>query len=606
MIELILGAMVVSLWAMTIPGVVADAVTTLRAAKAGEWGLIDKQRDRKDARAKARREALSKAWQDTRARRNRQAGGDGTYRPGMGAYLSDVYHGLWEDQLEKRQAKRAARPPVGPDGKRHASRVDAAVERKVQGRREKTGMLGRAARALIDPVGEPRPPADPRPDLTPPVPVADGPRIACPVCGDTLAEHDGSWLHPAESTCQSARRTDGGYHVPQRVAEQAADLYRLNRAEGRSGALGETQTGRDLHAMFGDQYPPHVYEQAAADATHTPPPAGGWMPQHDDVTKAALVALAETDPTGQRRLKAMDDAHQAVQRKFPTMHPEAIAEVLAIADQMPGCPVCGQRRDVTPMCVHRQAIADTTTRHANVCVRCRSTRPQPDTNHCQDCAETMQSLRNAAGAAWFQTAPDGQYNPANDDVVAALVAEHNSSGWTTEEITAAVRDARNAENNRTSNGGTSMSTDTIDLVDYNQAVAEHEAALTKLREQMAQAVAFEQHITAVTAAVEAMDGNRAEVAEALVPLAEGLEASRYGADATQGSAEATTALTAGTIAEVQEHIEAAADRNQQWKQELAGSIEGVQASLQHIKSQYGEAATTVQETGIDARALEEH
>src|SRR5512138_2434742 len=103
--ELILGAMVVSLWAMTIPGVVADTVTTLKAAKAGEWGLIDKQRDRKDARAKARREALSKAWQNTRARRHKQAGGDGEYRPGMGAYLSDVYHGLWEDKLESRQAK---------------------------------------------------------------------------------------------------------------------------------------------------------------------------------------------------------------------------------------------------------------------------------------------------------------------------------------------------------------------------------------------------------------------------------------------------------------------------------------------------------------------
>jgi len=156
------------------------------------------------------------------------------------------------------------------------------------------------------------------------------------------------------------------------------------------------------------------------------------------------------------------------------------------------------------------------------------------------------------------------------------------------------------------NGGTAMSTDTIDLVDYNSAVAQHEQALEKLRGQLAEATAFEQHVTGILGAVEAMDANRGEVTNALAPLAEGMEGGRYGADATQGSAEATAALTAGSIAEVQEHIEAAADRNQRWKAELTGSIEGVQASLQHIKSQYGEAAATVQETGIDPNALAEH
>ncbi|MEV2239552.1 hypothetical protein [Micromonospora sp. NPDC049891] len=613
--------MVVSLWAMTIPAAVADAISTIKAAKAGEWGLIDKQRDRKDARSKARRDALSKAWQNTRARRHKQAGGDGKYRPGMGAYLSDVYHGLWEDKLESRQAKRKARPPVGPDGKRPTSRVDAAVERKVQQRRDQSGMLGRAARALIDPVGESSRAVDtPPPPPQPETPVADGPRIACPVCGDTLREQDGTWRHPSESTCESARRPDGGHHVPWRVKLAAGDVYRLNREQGRSGALGETQTARDLHAMFGDQYPPHVYAQAAADATHSAPPPRGWMPQHDEVTTAALAALAEADPAGQRRLAAMDTAHEAVQRQFPNMHPEAVAEVLAIADQMPGCPVCGQRRDVTPPCVHQQAAADRTrrtaarinpgqtasTRHAGGCARCRSNPPKPGTNHCQGCTESMQSLRNIVGAAWFQTAPDGQYTPANDAAVAALVAE-TSGRWTAEEIAAEVRAARETETSRNNNtGGNTMSTDTIDLVDYNQAVASHEAALTKLRAQQAEAAAFEQHIAAVVAAVEAMDGQRDEVAAALAPLAEGLEASRYGADATQGSAEATSALTAGTIAEVQEHIEAARDRNQQWKAELDASVESVQASLQHIKSQYGEAAATVQETGVDARVLEEH
>lgn len=498
MIELILGAMVVSLWAMTIPGVVADAVTTLKAAKAGEWGLIDKQRDRKAALASARREAVARAWKATRARRNRQAGGTGEYRPGLGAYLSDVYHGLWEDQLEKRHAKRAARPPVGPDGQRAPEgRIDAAVRRKVQASREKRGMAGRAWRTLIDPVGDNQQPQPAAPAVVDEQPVSDAPRTACPVCGDTLTAGDGSWMHPAESTCHTARRADGGHHVPSQVSVAAADLYRVNRERGYSGALGETETARGLRAAFGDQYPDYVYEQAAADATHTPAPPGGWMPQHDDIVRAAHEALQQPGDIAA--------AETAVRRQFPHIHPEAVSEAVA--------------------------------------------------------------------------------------------------------MTAEVRAMRHREASRTDsncdNGGTIMA-NTSDLVTYNQAVTGHETALAKLRAQQAEAAAFEQHITAVAAAVEAMDGNRSEVTNALAPLAEGLEASRYGGDATQGSAEAATTLTAGTIAEVQEHIEAARDRNQQWQAELDASLESVQASLQHIKSQYGEAAAAVQETGVDARVLEEH
>lgn len=508
MIELILGVMVMSLWAMTIPGVVADAVTTLKAAKAGEWKLIDKQRDRKATLAAARREALARAWQATRARRNRQAGGTGEYRPGMGAYLSDVYHGLWEDKLEKRRAKRAARPPVGPDGRRAPmGRIDAAVQRKVQASREKRGMAGRAWHALIDPVGEERQPQPATPAVVDERPVTDAPRVACPVCGDTITERNGSWMHPTESTCPTARRTDGGYHVPSQVSVVAADLYRLNRARGYSGALGETETARGLRTRFGDQHPESVYEQAAADATHTPGPPGGWMPQHDDIARAAHDALNNIDPNTKPQPADIAAIEAAVRRQFPHIHPEAVSEAVAMTAE-------------------------------------------------------------------------------------ARAAQHSETSRT--------------NNNRNCDYGGTMSTDTSDLVTYNQAVAKHENALATLRAQQAEAAAFEQHITAVAAAVEAMDGNRAEVTNALAPLAEGLETSRYGADASQGSTEATTTLTAGTIADVQEHIEAARDRNQQWQAELDASAESVQASLQHIKSQYGEAAAIVQETGVDARVLEEH
>lgn len=258
MIETLIGLMVVAYWVKTVPAAIADVITTMRASKAGEWSFIDKERDRKAARAEARR----KAWEELRRSRHRRSGGDGTYRPGAMAYLADLYYGFWEDMLEKRHAVPGSRP---------ASRFDEAVERKVQRQRKKTGRLGRIARTLIEPVGEPRPePEQPKPDTTPQPtdPVSDRPRTACPVCGDTLTERDGAWLHSQPSTCPSNRRPDGGYHVPQRVAEAAAELYQQNLAEGCIGALGETRTARDLRGLFGDQYPQHVYEQAAADAQH--------------------------------------------------------------------------------------------------------------------------------------------------------------------------------------------------------------------------------------------------------------------------------------------------------------------------------------------------
>ncbi|MEV1013804.1 hypothetical protein AB0I89_23925 [Micromonospora sp. NPDC049801] len=644
MISMMIGAMILALWVKVAAETAGDLVTTLRASKAGEWSLIDKQRDRKAAKAQSRREAMSKAWQSTRAARNRKAGGTGQYRPGMAAYLGDVYHGVWEDQLEKRKAKRASRPQVGPDGKRPApSRMDRAVEGKVEAQRTKTGYTGRikqAGRLLIDPVGEGRqpsgvmpPPASPPPA---PAPVADGPRTACQVCGDSLTERDGVWSHPAESTCETARRPDGGYHVPWPVKQAAPELYRLNRAEGRSGALGETQTARDLRGMFGDRYPQHVYEQAAADATHTPAPEGGWMPDHDKVTQVALDALADADPDGHRRPKNLDDAEAAIARMFPRLHPEVIAEAMALADKVHGCNSCGRRRGAKPPCVHQQAaenrlreararmattnVADRMSadmaeqrKQHGACSRCGDEPNLPGRTVGTACAHILDQLSTAAEAEWARLDPNhtGDSRQVGRAVFDALSA-NNTHGWTRAEIQNAVKYYKHrpadhlTTGTESSNGGTTMNTGTADLVDYNTAVAEHERALETLREQHAQAVAFEQHAAGLLAAVEAMDANRSEVATALAPLSEGMEGSRFGADATQGSAEAVSALTAGSIAEVQENIEAAVLRNEQWKAELAESIEGVQGSLQHVKSQFGELAAGVQETGIDGRALEEH
>ena len=138
--------------------VVADSIATVRAAKAGQWDLIDRDRQRRATRG----ERWAAAWEKVRARRHRQAGGDGNYRPGFRAYASDVYHGFWEDQLAKRQADRAARPEYvsDPDRMKWRERVDAAVvakanELRAAWRRRQPGYTPPADAAVPEPDSQP-------------------------------------------------------------------------------------------------------------------------------------------------------------------------------------------------------------------------------------------------------------------------------------------------------------------------------------------------------------------------------------------------------------------------------------------------------------------
>lgn len=155
MIELVIGAMVVSGVLMTVPRAVADAIATHRAAKAGQWDVIDRQRER---RADLYREAFAR----TRRDRHKRIGGDGNYRPGARDYFADLYHDWWADRLEKRRAKRAARPAYqyNPDGSSKRARLTDAMRNKVDRLRESRGF-----QALIDPAGGPRrDPIRPEPD----------------------------------------------------------------------------------------------------------------------------------------------------------------------------------------------------------------------------------------------------------------------------------------------------------------------------------------------------------------------------------------------------------------------------------------------------------
>jgi hypothetical protein len=510
--ELILGLVFFTSWLVVAPKVIADAVATMRASKAGAWDTIDKQRDRKDKRSASRREAMSKAWATTRAARNKRAGGTGKYRPGASAYLGDLYHGFWEDKLEKRQVNRAARPAYeyDPNKPKLRDRFDAKLAGKVAGLRERSGRFGRA---LIDPVGERRQPAD--------------------------------------------------------VVPPAAPTQRAPEWE--------------------------EFELLATDAVDTGGPTNPLCVLcHLDLAVTTIPAIGQEDPLPAcpTCLDEVLDARRAQ---------EAKQRAARSAREMPQVPVSSVVRDSDEYVIKPAPRTEVTAEEIDANLQ----RLAPD---CQECGTRM-------------TVPKYEGPGLTVGILESYVSEPYTCpncgaqvGMNIDHFTGANRvigrrsasEARTTGTNPTNQGDTMTTATDADVLPYNDAVAEHESALQKLQAQLGEALAFDQHITASVAALEVMDGERTNTASALGHLSEGLEHGRYGVDATQGAVEATSSLTAGSIAEVQEHIEAAGDRNKLWMQELNASIEGVQASLQSIKSQYGEAATTVQETGIDGRALEDH
>lgn len=145
-LELLIGCFVVSGMLMTVPRAIADVIETVKAANAGQWDVIDRDRDRRAART----ERWGKTWSAMRAKRHRQAGGTGQFKPGARAYLGDVYTGWWSDRIANRQAKRAARGPVTWTAGRKPwhERVDDAVF--AAGRKVRDAWQG----------GHPKPPAD--------------------------------------------------------------------------------------------------------------------------------------------------------------------------------------------------------------------------------------------------------------------------------------------------------------------------------------------------------------------------------------------------------------------------------------------------------------
>lgn len=132
---MIIGALVVAAVFTMAGHAVADTWTSLKAASVGAWATAERLQGRRlsqrfaDAMAQRRIERRAAA---TPAGRRRGDGTDGKdYRPGPGAYFGDLYHGFWERQIEKSEARRAAKGPVEYPGplyeriKTHVSKIRA-------------------------------------------------------------------------------------------------------------------------------------------------------------------------------------------------------------------------------------------------------------------------------------------------------------------------------------------------------------------------------------------------------------------------------------------------------------------------------------------------
>lgn len=156
---MILGILFVTALIMVGPQAVADAWANIQASRAGKWDVVEKDRERRSA-ARAR---WMDAWQERRRRRSLQAGGDGSYRPGLGAYLKDLYHGHFERRLEAMERKREARGPYVYDPE-HPTWSDRLEERLGL----KVGDLRRKRDLTLD---APPPAAQP-PSSAPPEPAA--------------------------------------------------------------------------------------------------------------------------------------------------------------------------------------------------------------------------------------------------------------------------------------------------------------------------------------------------------------------------------------------------------------------------------------------------
>lgn len=109
MIELMLGALVVSAIIMKTPTILADAYAMAKAANSGQWDTVNGQWERREQR-RMRRAAAARALADRRRARAERRGD----QPGVGAgdYFGELAQDFWQDRVDRHRDRIRQRGPA--------------------------------------------------------------------------------------------------------------------------------------------------------------------------------------------------------------------------------------------------------------------------------------------------------------------------------------------------------------------------------------------------------------------------------------------------------------------------------------------------------------
>lgn len=298
------------------PRAIAEMVEDLRASKAGAWEHLAAEHARRDAsrveRREARRKAYAAAWAARRELRSRQAGGDGTYQPGMRAYLGDVYGGFWRRRIEVRRAKEQARGPYvhDPDRPSLAQRVDAAI----------LGWLGRVGSAVRGQRAEaqPEPAAQPEPQVETPA------ATDLPPGTWTVDEH--GQRVPLTEPEQTEPDTDPATEKGTNAVE-----YR-NSAERVYDGLGRGESLENIRLNHPEAVRAWEQQQCEAAATSAVRDRATAAMQRDDNRQAGRSTTIMTAPTTTAPITVDEvTSNEALRRNFARMRDAAARAKDALA-----------------------------------------------------------------------------------------------------------------------------------------------------------------------------------------------------------------------------------------------------------------------------------
>jgi hypothetical protein len=303
--ELMLVSGLIAWWfTSSIPQSIADRREQMRAAKAGQWDHLAKLRE-------------------TRGQRPVDPP-----RPGLKAWAKDVWHGAWEDALDRRTKRRANRDPYDPTEPTLTQKAVKRLRAKVAERRSRRGNTA------------PLPPDD---TLAPAPPVE---RHDCPRCGQTMTRSAAGWTHPAGAPCKPPpRRSPDGRQpwegptvqpaaTPSRGGNRVIDALRAQQNTERVADLRAraAQADEDAHvaAGYGDTPLAEARREQArrlraeADAVGHPRPEVAANP----APPRGVTRASRADPD--------DDGGPVFAQVVPVPHPTTGGTMTAPVQTAPG------------------------------------------------------------------------------------------------------------------------------------------------------------------------------------------------------------------------------------------------------------------------------